>query len=406
MLPWKRLAAIVIILLLVVPVLLPAGSAQADDTWVRYVRQEKPPAGWVHVRYVIRATWCNVSGECGTAWSPSDQQGIFERVPDRVRLAHGEGDDSPPSGRVGRWPRLRCADGQWAQGTWYHNSTWEGGWVLKNRYTTYSNHECMGDSPCTVEVYEENWTRMVSDYSNFEVSDNCPPYNPGGGGGGGGEPTAPPGQTPGPTDPPPPTRRPTDRPIVPLPEDWEEDITVPPTLEAGYTPPNPIVVQQDPGGIGVNLCLTMTTWPVQHVRHWYTCQHPPGQPEQCYQGTIVEHTETTYIPDPPLLEETYGVMNLTPESIAWIESVLGPRWGVRVYHPEWQIPSYPTWPWVVTGPLPDLSFKAYGCGNFEVEDPGQYWVDLQVVTAFGVTGHFPDPKPLVPCYAFGVTLVK
>lgn len=406
----KRVSSVVAILLVLVPGLLAAGPpAQAEDLWVFYVREESAPPGWVHIQYVIHSTWCNNSGDCGTDWTPAGQRAIFERVPDRVNLAHGYGDDAPPYPPVGRWNRLRCADGQWAAGTWYHNSTWEGGWTLANRYISYNDGDCGGAPPCQVEIWREVWTSMSSDYSNFGPDDrNCNDPGSGGGGGGGGN------ETPGvPTQPPPPepTGRPTrppatERPIVPLPDSWDEDHTTPPTISLGYHPPFPVIVGQDPAGMGVTLCFTVTTWPVEHIHHWYTCQHPPGQPNRCYEGTIVEHTEVTRSPDPPAVGETSGFMKLTEESKDWIEAVLGPKFGVRVQHPDWAIPPAPAWPWEVVGPLENLTYRAYGCGQFAVEDPGWYQVDLMVVTDYGVAGHFPIPLPRVGVTAFGVTLIK
>ena len=161
---WKRVSGIITILLVLVSGVLTAGRpAQAQDMEIIYIRQESPPPGWVHIQYVIHSTWCNSSGDCGTDWSPAGQRAIFERVPDRVTLGRGVGNDAPPYPPVGRWGRLLCADGQWAAGTWYHNSTWEGGWTLANRYISYSDGICLREVPCQLEVWREVWTSMASD---------------------------------------------------------------------------------------------------------------------------------------------------------------------------------------------------------------------------------------------------
>lgn len=363
------------------------------------------PASCAHLQYEIRATWCG-SG-CGTDWEPSAQVAWFECQPTRQFLGHGVGDDSAPYGDgVLRWPRLICADGKWAAGYWYHNRKYDGGFSLTSQWCEY---DPQGNCAFLYRQWTETWTSATIDGSNFGPDDDICDTPPGGGGGGGGNETPLPPETPGETREPterPPTRRPTDRPIVPLPEAWDEYGTTPPLLEMGYLPLNPVIIGQDPAQDGVTLCFTVTTYPVIHTHHWYTCEHPPSQPTMCYAGTIVEHISTANIPDPPQITNTLGLMKLTPESVAWIDGTLGPRFGVHVMHPEWAIPPYPEWPWVIEGPLAGNIYKAYGCNKLLVEDPGWYIVDLAVTTNWGVVGTFPKPKPQVPVTGFGVTLIK
>lgn len=158
--------------------------------------------GWAVVQTYLVSSWCGTDWTCWSSWISYDpSNALLESITENPRffLDHGIATPAgfPPHGTIYD-PRLKCEDGAWAKGWWYHNAYARAGW----RYIVLP-----GDPPF-LQCY---W--MVDPpykhISNFAEGDTCPPscdIDPG---------TTPPATV---CKDPPPVVNPTNPPLTPVPE--------------------------------------------------------------------------------------------------------------------------------------------------------------------------------------------
>ena len=170
-----------------------------------------------------------------------------------------------------------------------------------------------------------------------------------------------------------------------------------PTVSFSTSPPYPVVVGQDPEHVGVNVCITIQSYPVVY-EHWdweivgyrdetrTRCCHANGAcqqdmtpcnnhwPDWEVRSTTVQvpvydcvhHRET--LPDPVELGAIRAKASLTQDSRNWIERELAQRYpGARVKHPDWEIIPAGGWRGEHT---------VSACINVPFEDPGTYDVTV------------------------------
>ncbi|MBN1887891.1 MAG: hypothetical protein JW850_07860 [Thermoflexales bacterium] len=398
----KRLVQLSVCVLL----LLGVRSSFAQSGSYNHVMTYTSPDGWSHVTWYLQASGCSGS-TCSSEWVPNVESALFERVPDRVDRAHGEGDGSPPSGLpVGERPRQKCGDGQWAAGTWHHNGI----------FYSYWKYDGMDVTTTPINVYwVEAWNSPSWEGWNFAHTDTCAMGTP----------------TPGPTPPPTATPDPSDPLRCPGPSTSPLAFT----LGVTYTPPNPIVVGQDPDREGVSLvvqsaqpgcryywwervtrefcgpegdtvnfpCNAAHTWG-RYWRDWSCAEgYDVSNPNHIHcttnngrDGHRVAICEQKFLDLTDNVVSVEAVFNLTQTSRDWITNDLSVR------YPGATIKG--SYPWTVAGSL--TPGYRLGFVRAQVQDPGWYDVTMRV-WADGTCGRRSQTTTVqVPVYLMQTTIIR
>ncbi|HIQ01182.1 MAG TPA: hypothetical protein EYH30_03480 [Anaerolineales bacterium] len=322
----RATVTVVLLLILTVIFLRHPQPARAVTEWRHVLHPPtSPPAGWVHVRWILVASGCS-GCTCGSTWQPGSQEGLMEKPGDRRTVGRNEGPTSSPWGSTAD-PRAQCPEsGEWAAGTWYHNAVFPVNWTFGG---------CRWE-PGAVRVCDwyGSWGSPTWEGGNFAENDDCCAD----GGCDDGD------------------------------DDW-----IPCTCPAAFwsysspsfsllatDPPYPLVVGQDPDRVGTTVTFRVSLGPATHT--WYGPECP----------ACPAHTETVR----DRIDDGSADIILTQESRDWIVNELGLRYyGAEPKHPDW---------YGIPLDLYDCRYE----GNTHVctasawipaEDPGEYDVNATIV---------------------------